>query len=121
MLPVTEGLLIALLGTHLVLLGFVVWCLRHSTLHIKSARRLVIGAMECDELIDKLMSVADPQAAGAGLAEEALLAAAPAATPEEEEQVQKHRERFAAIAAGSQAGQYGLVVRIHRRSNRHSG
>ena len=34
-------------------------------------------------------------------------------TPEgqEEERVQKHRERLAAIAAGGQAGQYGLVVR----------
>ena len=55
------------------------------------------------------MSVADPQ--GAGPAEGAPPAAAPAATPEEEERVQKHRERLAAIAAGGQAGQYGLVVR----------
>ena len=63
--------------------------------------------MDCDELIDKLMSVADPQDAGAGLAEGAPPAAAPAATPEEEEQMQK----LAAIAAGGQVGQYGLVVR----------
>ena len=37
-----------------------------------------------------------------------------AATPDasqEEERVQKHRKRLAAIAAGGQAGQYGLVVR----------
>ena len=65
--------------------------------------------MDCDELIDELMSVADPQ--GAGLDEVAPPAAAPAATPEDEERVQKHRERLAAIAAGGQAGQYGLVVR----------
>ena len=67
--------------------------------------------MDCDELIDELMSVADPQDAGAGLAEGTPPAAAPAATPEEEERVHKHRERLAAIAAGGQAGKYGLVVR----------
>ena len=111
MLLVTEGLLIAVLGKHLVLLGFVVWCLRRAALYIKRARRLVIGAMDCDELIDKLIPVADPQDAGAGLAEGSLPAAAPRATLEEEERVQKHRERLAAIAAGGQAGQYGLVVR----------
>ena len=110
MLLVTEGLLIAVLGTHLVLLGFVVWCLRRAALHIKCARRLVIGEMDCDELIDKLMSVADPQDAGTGLAEGAPPAAAPAAMPEEKEQVQKHRERLAAIAVGGQAEQYALVV-----------
>ena len=68
------------------------------------------------------MSVAEhrQQGAGAGLAEGAPPAAAPAggtaATPDapegqEEERVQKHRESLAAIAAGGQAGQYGLVVR----------
>ena len=72
--------------------------------------------MDCDELIDELMSVIDPQGQrqGAGLAEGAPPAAAPAATPDapqEDEWVQKHRERLAAIAAGGQAWQYGLVVR----------
>ena len=72
--------------------------------------------MDCDELIDELMSVAYPQGQrqGAGLAEGASPAAAPAATPDapqEHERVQKHRERLAAIASGGQAGQYGLVVR----------
>ena len=67
------------------------------------------------------MSVAEQQqGAGAGLAEGAPPAAAPAGgtatmpdAPEGqgEEQVQKHRERLAAIAAEGQAGQYGLVVR----------
>ena len=111
MLPVTEGLLVVVLGTHLVLLVFIVWCLRRAALYIKRARWLVIGAMDCDELIDKLMSVADPKDAGAGLAEGASPAVAPAATPEEEERVQKRRERLAAIAAGGQAEQYGLVIR----------
>ena len=115
MLPVTEGLLVAVLGTHLVLLVFVAWqiaqCLRRVALHIRRARRLVIGEMDCDELINELMSVADPQGADAGLAEGAPPAAAPPASPQEDERVQKHRERLAAIAAGGQAGQYGLVVR----------
>ena len=57
------------------------------------------------------MSVADPQGPGASLAEGDPPAASPAATPEEEERVQKHCERLTAIAAGGQAGQYGLVVR----------
>ena len=86
MLPVTEGLLVAVLGTHLVLLVFVAWqiaqCLRRVALHIRRARLLVIGEMDCDELIDELMSVADPQGAGAGLDEGAPPAAAPAAKPD---------------------------------------
>ena len=67
------------------------------------------------------MSVAEQrQGAGAGLAKRAPPAAAPAggtaATPDapqgkEEERMQKYHERLAAIAAGGQAGQYGLVVR----------
>ena len=68
--------------------------------------------MDCDKLIDELMSVADPQ--GAGLDEMAPPAAATVATPDapqDEERVQKRRERPAAIAAGGQARQYGLVVR----------
>ena len=123
MLPVTKVLLVAVLGTHLVLLVYIAWqiaqCLRRVALYIRWARRLVIGEMECDELIDELMSVADPQGAGASLAEGAPPAAAPAATadaPLEKERVQKHRERLAAIAAGGQARQYGRGRRenIHR-------
>ena len=84
--------------------------------------------MDCDELIDKLISVAEQrQGAGACLAEGAPPAAAPAggtaATPDapqgqEEERVQKHRKRLTAIAAGGQAEQYGAPWEsIHRRSD----
>ena len=59
---VTEGLLIAVLGAHLALLFFIAWqyarfsqCLRY---YIRRLRWLVIGEMDCDELIDELMSVA---------------------------------------------------------------
>ena len=95
MLPVIEGLLVAVLGTHLVLLVFVAWqiaqCLCRVALHIRRARRFVLSEMDCDELIDELMSVADLQGPGAGLAEGAPPAAAPTATPDapqEEERVQ---------------------------------
>ena len=131
MYELTEGLLIAVLGVHLVVLVFVArkiicfsQCLRY---YIRRVRRFAIsisrtaGKMECNELIDELMSVAEQrQGAGAGLAEgpppAAAQAGGTAATPDapqgqEEERVQKHRERLAAITAGGQAGQYGLVVR----------
>ena len=84
---------------------------------ILDLHQLVIGEMDCDEQIDELMSVAEQrQGAGAGLVVGVPPAAAPGATPDapqgqEEEWVQKHCERLAAIAAGGQAGQYGLVVR----------
>ena len=62
MYEVTEGLLIAVLGAHLVVLFFIAWqfarfsqCLRY---YIRSLRKLAI-AMDCDKLIDELMSVAD--------------------------------------------------------------
>ena len=122
MCEVTEGLLVAVLGAHLVWLIFVAWQILYVSQYIRRVRRLVIaiaGKMDCDELIDELMSVAE-QRQGAGLAEGAPRAAVPAggtaATPnapegQEEERVRKNRERLAAIVAGGQAGQYGLVVR----------
>ena len=87
------------------------------------------GQIDCDELIDELMSIADPQGQrqDAGLAERAPPAAAPAATPdapEEEGREQKHRERLAAIAAGGHSRAVrtgGPWESIHRRSNRRSG
>ena len=125
MYEVTEGLLIAVLGAHLALLFFIAWqfahfsqCLRY---YIRRLLRLVIGEVDCDELNDELMSVAEQwQGTGSSLAEGAPQAAALAGrtvvTPDapegrEEERVQKHRERLAAIAAGGLARQYGLVVR----------
>ena len=118
MYEVTEGLLVAVLGAHLALLFFIAWQILHFGQFIRWVRRLVmaIAGMDCDELID---AAEQRQGAGAGLAEVAPQAAAPAggtaATPDspqgqEEEWVQKHQERLAAIAAGGQAGQYGLVV-----------
>ena len=74
MYEVTEGLLIAVLGVHLVVLFFIAWQILHFGQYIRQVRRLVmaIAGMDCDKLIDELMSVG----AGAGLAEGAPLAAA---------------------------------------------
>ena len=81
------------------MLFFIAWrfarfskCLRY---YIRRVRRLVIGEMDCDGLIDELMSVAEQrQGAVAGLAEGAPQAGGT-----------RHRERQYT------AGQYGLVVR----------
>ena len=120
---VTEGLLIAVLSAHLVVLVFVAWQILHFGQYIRWVRRLVmaIAGMDCDELIYELMWVEEQrQGIGAGLDEGAPQAAAPAggtaATPDapqgqEEERVQKHLVQLDAIAAGGQAGQYLLVVR----------
>ena len=131
MYEVTEGLLIAVLGVHLVVLFFIAWQILHFGQYIRQVRWLVmaIAGMDCDKLIDELMSVG----AGAGLAEGAPLAAAlaggTAATPDapegqEEERVQKHHDRLAAIAAGGQSRAVwtgGPWESIHRWSDWHSG
>ena len=78
----TEGLLIAVLGKHVVLLFLLAWhvatthaCL---SLHFRRARRLAIaiaGKMDCDELIDELLSCSGEiaeQRQGAGYSVAAL-------------------------------------------------
>ena len=57
--------MIAVLGAHLVVLLFIAWQILHFGQYIRRVCRLVIAGMDCDELIDELMSVG----AGAGLAE----------------------------------------------------
>ena len=123
MLPVTEGLLIAVLGT-----VFVVWqiaqCLRQVALHIRWARWLVIGKMDCDGLIDKLMSVADPQSAGTGLAEGGFTGSRPSG----DARGGRTGAKSARTARCDRGGRPSRAVwtrspreNIHRRSNRHSG
>ena len=56
-----------------------------------------------DELIDELLETPEMSVTGSGL---------PASTVGvSEKDAQKHRERLAALAAGGQAKQYGLVVK----------
>ena len=120
MFSICEGLLIAMFGAQLVLLFFIAWqfahlsqCLRH---YIRQARRLVIAIccraigtfgftrskMDCDELIDELLSVqsADDRAPLACCA-----SAGTAATPDMQT-LRKHRERLAALVGGGQTKQY---------------
>ena len=125
---ICEGLLIAILGAQLVLLIFIAWqfaqfsqCLRH---YIRLARRLAIAIccqargtygftkskMDCDELIDELLSAqsADDRAPLAC----SYASAGTAATPDVQGQevcaqtLQNHHERLAASAGGGQAKQY---------------
>ena len=144
---VTEGLLIAVLGAHLVLLFFIAWQFtrfgRTLGLYFRRARRLAIaitgtvGKMDCDELIDLLLSaetacagdavchrVAAPAGGTAGTAAGGTAATpdvlSPAAEQREEpdtqppEWQQKHRERLAALVAWGGGGggrvRYGLAV-----------
>ena len=60
----------------------------------------------CQLLTRRALALVEPRGATPAAAQ-----AATPVVPQEEEGVQKHRERLAAIAAAGQAGQYGLVVR----------
>lgn len=113
------GLLIAVLSVQLVLLFFIAWqfaravqALRIFRHYIRQARRLAISTlrniskadseMDCDELIDGLLQE-----------EQRPLDAGTAGAPPTADRpglLQKHRERLAALVAGGQAKQYGLVV-----------
>ena len=69
----TEGLLIAVCGAHLMVLFFIAWYAVYATLQIRRARRLAIGIagglvvkllqnngkMDCNEVIDVLLSAGD--------------------------------------------------------------
>ena len=59
---VTEGLLIAVLGANFVLLSFIAWHFATALLYFRQVHRLAIAItetvrkMECDELIDEMLS-----------------------------------------------------------------
>ena len=55
---VTEGLRIAVLGSHLVLLFFIAWHVATARLYFRQVHRLAIAIckMNCDELIDEMLS-----------------------------------------------------------------
>ena len=56
---VTEGLLNAVLGANFVLLIFIAWHVATSRLYFRLVRRLAIAIvriMDCDELIDEMLS-----------------------------------------------------------------
>ena len=63
--------------------------------------------MDCDELIDRLLSA---QGTGDDASSETPMATTYLQSQEEPDRVQKHRERLASVAAGGQARRYGLLA-----------
>ena len=56
---VTEGLLIAVLGANFVLLFFIAWHVATTRLYFRQVHRLaieIVRKMDCDELIDEMLS-----------------------------------------------------------------
>ena len=111
---VTVGLLIAVLGAHLVLLFFIAWQFtrfgRTLGLYFRRARRLAIAmrtgtVMDCDKLIDQLLSAETARAGDTGAtgrARHTRCAVTAAEAP----------RRLAALVAGGGGGskEYRLVV-----------
>ena len=125
---VTEGLLIAMLGANFVLLFFIAWHVATARLYFRQVRRLAIAIvrkMDCDELIDEMLScsggtaekqcyegtagdsLASPDASSGGGHEVTGQSRQQPAAPD---RVQNYRERLASVAAGGQAGRYGLLA-----------
>ena len=125
---VTEGLLIAELGANFVLLYFIAWHIATARLYFKQVHRLAIAItktvrkMDCDELIDEMLSsaggtaekqhyegtagdsLASPDACSGGTAEHEVTG------QQAPDRVQNYRERLASVAAGGQPGRYGLLA-----------
>ena len=101
---VTEGLPIAVLGVNFVLLFFIAWYIVTARLYFRHVRRLAIAVltgtvrkMDCDELIDGLLSV---QGTGDEAPSEKPVATTYLQGQKEPDRVQKYRERLASVAAG---------------------
>ena len=79
-------------------------------LYFRRVRRLAIaitGKMDCDELIDGLLFA---QGTGDEAPSEKPVATTYLQNQEEPDRVLKQRERLASVAAGGQAGRYGLLA-----------
>ena len=112
---VTEGLLIAVLGADFVLLFIIAWHVATARLYFRQVHRLAIAIvrkMDCDELIDEMLScsggMADKQryegTAGDSLASPDACSGGRAGhevtgqkTPN---RMQNYRERLASVAVG---------------------
>ena len=134
----TEGLLIAVFGANFVLLFFIAWHVATARLYLRQVRRLAkaitgtVRKMDYDELIDEMLSCSGEQqryeiTAGDNLASPATPGACSGGTagqqpllrndevtsqsrqkPAVPDRVHKYRERLDSVAAGGQAGRYGL-------------
>ena len=126
---VTEGLPIAVLDANFVLLFFVAWHVATARLYFRQVHRLakaIVRKMDCNELIDKMLScsggtaekqrdegtagdsLASPKANSGGGHEVTGQSRQQSASPD---RVQNYCERLASVAAGGQAGRYGLLAR----------
>ena len=104
---VTEGLLIAMLGANFVLLFFSVGMLRQPASIFDRLAIAIVRKMDCDELTDGLLSA---QGTGDEAPSEKPMATTYLQSQEEQDRVQNNRERLASVAAGRQAGRYGLLA-----------
>ena len=128
---VTEGLLIAVLGANFVLLFFIACHVATARLSFRQVRRHAIAItenMDCDELIDELLSCSEEQLRNdEGTAGDNLVSpdacSGEMAGPEHllrndkvtsqkavQDRVQNYRGRLASVAAGGQAGPYELLA-----------
>ena len=100
-----------MLGANFVLLSFIAWHVVTACLYFRRVRRLAIaistGKMDCDKLIDGLLSA---QGTGDEAPSEKPVPTTYLQSKEEPDRVQKHREWLASVAAGGQAGRYGLLA-----------
>ena len=103
---VTEGLLIAVLGAYFVLLFFIAWHAATARLYFRQVHRLAIAIckMDCDELIDEMLSCSGGTAEKQryeGTASSGGTAGHEVAGQKAPDRVQNYRERLASVAAGS--------------------
>ena len=131
MFELTEGLLITVLGANFVLLFFIGWHVATARLCFRQVRRLALAITEkidCEELIDGLLScsgeqlrndegtagdsLVSPDACSEGTAGQQRLLRNNEVTGQKavQDRVQNYRERLASVAAGGQAGRYGLLA-----------
>ena len=129
---VTEGLLIAVLGANFVLLFFIARHVATDASVFRQVRRLAIAItekiMDCDELIDGLLScsgeqfcndeetagdsLVSPDACSGDTAGQRHLLRNDKVTGQKavQDKVQNYRERLASVAAGGQGRRYGLLA-----------
>ena len=125
---VTEGLLISVLSANFVLLFFIAWHVATARRYFRQVHRLamaIVRKMDCDELIDEMLScsggtsekqryegtagdsLASPEASSGGGHEVTGQSRQQPAAPD---RAQNYRETLASVAAGGEAGRYGLLA-----------
>ena len=129
---VTEGLLIVVLGANVVLLFFIAWHVATARLYFRQVHRLAIAIgrkMDCDELIDEMLScsrgtaekqrdegtagdsLASPDACSGGGHEVTGQSRQQPAAPD---RLLNYRERLAMVAAGVKQG--GMTFLAHGKA-----